>query len=145
MQDLTPGFLRQPADRQADCRAYSYRLPPQLRFDQYDNLSTEHLYDPFAVINCVRHDNAIISVLKEVEVEASGSLNGGQPGDQQAAVMGVLALLVDARESRIAGDKDAAKTELILARVGLPIDDIATVVRKNRDAVRMAVSRGKAK
>jgi DNA-directed RNA polymerase specialized sigma24 family protein len=58
--------------------------------------------------------------------------------------MGVLALLVDAREQRIANDRDAVKTEIVLSRVGMSAEDIAIVMGKKRDAVRMAISRAKA-
>jgi DNA-directed RNA polymerase specialized sigma24 family protein len=58
--------------------------------------------------------------------------------------MGVLALLVEQREQRIDGDRSAAKTELILARVGMSPDDIAAVMGKNKDAVRMVITRAKA-
>jgi hypothetical protein len=63
---------------------------------------------------------------------------------QQAALHAVLALLIDARESRIAKDKDAIKTEALLRRAGMTVDDIADVVGKNPDAVRKTISRGKA-
>ncbi len=63
----------------------------------------------------------------------------------EAALLGVLALLIDARESRTAEDKKAEKTEVLLARVGLSVDDIGAVTGKNRDAVRMMITRRKAK
>jgi DNA-directed RNA polymerase specialized sigma24 family protein len=62
----------------------------------------------------------------------------------EAALHGVLALLVEDRESRIANDKNATKTELLLERVGLTVEEIANVMGKNRDAVRKAISRGRA-
>lgn len=63
----------------------------------------------------------------------------------EAATLGVLALLIDARESRIADDRNAERTEVLLARVGLLIDDIAAATGKKRDAVRMMLTRRKAK
>jgi DNA-directed RNA polymerase specialized sigma24 family protein len=62
----------------------------------------------------------------------------------ESALAGVLALLVDERECRIAGDKDTTKTEVVLARAGVSVYEIAAVMGKKRDAVRMAVSRAKA-
>jgi tRNA(His) 5'-end guanylyltransferase len=59
------------------------------------------------------------------------------------AMRGVLALLVDERENRTKGDKSAEKTEILLAKAGVPIDGIAAVTGKKRDAVRMAISRAK--
>jgi hypothetical protein len=67
-----------------------------------------------------------------------------QPGAEQAALRGVLALLVDERERRIQGEKGTTKTELLLDRAGVPIDQIAAVMGKKPDAVRKAISRGKA-
>jgi len=64
---------------------------------------------------------------------------------QQVVLLGVLALLAEARESRVSGDKNATKTELLLERAGMSVDDIAAVMGKSSDAVRKAVSRGKAK
>jgi DNA-directed RNA polymerase specialized sigma24 family protein len=76
---------------------------------------------------------------------AAGSRpDDGQPIQAHAALMGVLALLVDAREQRIANDRDAVKTEIVLSRVGMSAEDIAIVMGKKRDAVRMAISRAKA-
>jgi DNA-directed RNA polymerase specialized sigma24 family protein len=66
------------------------------------------------------------------------------PGGAQAVLMGVLALLVDAREQRIENERDAVKTELVLARVGMSADDIAAAMGKNTGAVRKAISRAKA-
>jgi DNA-directed RNA polymerase specialized sigma24 family protein len=63
----------------------------------------------------------------------------------EAAMLGVLALLIDEREQRIADWKDAEPTDVVLARVGLSADDIATAMGKNRDAVRKMLSRRKAK
>lgn len=76
---------------------------------------------------------------------AIGSSSGdGHPDTHHGTLLGVLALLVDARESRIQGDRDATKTEVVLTRAGVSVDDIAAVMGKSRDAVRMAVNRGKA-
>jgi DNA-directed RNA polymerase specialized sigma24 family protein len=62
-----------------------------------------------------------------------------------AAMAGVLALLVDAREARVRGDKDATKVELLLSNVGLAVEDIAAATGKKPDAVRKAIQRGRAR
>ncbi len=62
----------------------------------------------------------------------------------EAAMLGVLALLIDEREHRTASDKGAERTEVLLARVGLSVDDIAIATGKKRDAVRMMLTRWKA-
>jgi hypothetical protein len=62
-----------------------------------------------------------------------------------AAVAGILALLVDARESRTKDDKEATKTEVLLANAGLSIDDIAAVMGKKYDAIRVSLSRSRSR
>lgn len=62
-----------------------------------------------------------------------------------AAVAGVLALLVEARELRIKDDKSAVKTEVLLSNAGLSIEDIAAVTGKKYDAVRVSLSRASKK
>jgi hypothetical protein len=62
-----------------------------------------------------------------------------------AAAAGILALLVDARESRVKDDKDAAKTEVLLDNAGLSLDDIAAVMGKNYDAIRVSLQRSRRK
>jgi DNA-directed RNA polymerase specialized sigma24 family protein len=56
---------------------------------------------------------------------------------------GILALLIDERDDRTQDDKDAVKTEVLLAQAGLSIEDISTVTGKKYDTVRMAITRGK--
>ena len=56
-------------------------------------------------------------------------------------MLGVLALLIDEREQRIENDKSAERTEVLLARVGPSVDDIAAAMGKKRDAVRMMIAR----
>jgi DNA-directed RNA polymerase specialized sigma24 family protein len=60
-----------------------------------------------------------------------------------AAASGILALLVEAREARIRDDKDATKTEVLLDSVGLSLDDIAAVMGKKYDAVRVSLQRSR--
>ena len=62
-----------------------------------------------------------------------------------AAVAGVLALLVEARETRTKDDKSALKTEVLLSNAGLSIEDIAAVTGKKYDAVRVALNRANKK
>lgn len=63
----------------------------------------------------------------------------------EAAMTGILALLVDARERAISDDKKAPKTEVMLSDSGMTIEDIALVTGKKYDAVRMVIRRGKVK
>lgn len=65
------------------------------------------------------------------------------PISADAAVAGVLALLVDAREARVKEDKTAAKTEVLLSNAGLSITDIAALMGKNYDAVKVTLQRAK--
>jgi hypothetical protein len=62
-----------------------------------------------------------------------------------AAVAGILALLIDARESRVKDDKEAAKTEVLLAQAGLSIDEIASLMGKKYDAIRVSLNRSKSR
>jgi DNA-directed RNA polymerase specialized sigma24 family protein len=64
---------------------------------------------------------------------------------QEAALAGILALLIDAREARIGEEKDPQKIEILLSRAGLSNDDIAAVTGKRSDAVRMTIARAKPK
>jgi DNA-directed RNA polymerase specialized sigma24 family protein len=80
----------------------------------------------------------------EVQMAAGARSDEGQNSPAYAALMGVLALLVEEREQRIENDRDAIKTELVLSRVGMSSDDIAAIMGKNRDAVRKAISRARA-
>lgn len=58
---------------------------------------------------------------------------------------GILSLLIDERNERTRNDRDAVRTEVLLAGAGLSIEEIAAVTGRNYDAVRMAISRGRAK
>lgn len=62
-----------------------------------------------------------------------------------ASLAGILALLVDARETRVKDDKDAVKTEVLLSDAGLTIEDIAALMGKRYDAVRVSLTRNKRK
>jgi DNA-directed RNA polymerase specialized sigma24 family protein len=57
---------------------------------------------------------------------------------------GILALMADEREHRIQGDRTAEKTEVVLARAGLSIEQIAAALGKNYDAVRKTIARARA-
>lgn len=63
----------------------------------------------------------------------------------ESAMAGILALLIDERDYRTAEDKDAVRTEVLLADAGLSLDEIATMTGRQYDTVRMAVKRGRAK
>ncbi len=62
-----------------------------------------------------------------------------------AAAAGILTLLVDARETRTKDDKLATKTEVLLDNAGLSLDDIAAVMGKTYDAIRVSIQRSRAK
>lgn len=64
---------------------------------------------------------------------------------QEAALAGILALLIDAREARVGDDKDPEKIEVLLSRAGLSNEDIGAVTGKRPDTVRVALSRVKPK
>lgn len=61
------------------------------------------------------------------------------------AAAGILALLVDAREARIKDDKGATKTEVLLGNAGLSLEDIAAVMGKSYDAIRVSLQRSRRK
>lgn len=70
----------------------------------------------------------------------------GQDGVGLEGVMrAVLALMADEREVRIATDKDARKTELLLSEAGFSIGEIATLLGKKYDAVKMTLRRAQEK
>jgi DNA-directed RNA polymerase specialized sigma24 family protein len=62
-----------------------------------------------------------------------------------ASAAGILALLVDAREARIKDDKDATKTEVLLDNAGLSLEDIAAVMGRKYDAIRVSLQRSRRK
>lgn len=59
------------------------------------------------------------------------------------AAAGILALLVDAREEQIKDDRQATKTEVLLDNAGLSLDDIAAVMGKKYDAIRVSLQRSR--
>ena len=59
----------------------------------------------------------------------------------EAALGGILALLVDERETR--NGEAARKTEVVLADAGLNSEEIATVTGKSPEAVRKAIERAR--
>jgi DNA-directed RNA polymerase specialized sigma24 family protein len=78
-------------------------------------------------------------------LEGLGSSDRRHVISQEAALAGILTLLIDAREARIDGDKDPEKIEVLLSRAGLSNDDIGAVTGKRPDTVRVALSRAKPK
>lgn len=75
----------------------------------------------------------------------TGKARTGSRMELESAMAGVLALLIDEREERTRDQRDAVKTEVLLAEAGLSIDEIAAATGKKHDAVRMAVTRGRKK
>ena len=67
--------------------------------------------------------------------------NSGIPAE--AALGGILALLADEREARIEGNREATKTEILLAGAGLAPSAIAALMKKKPDAVRKTLQRGR--
>jgi DNA-directed RNA polymerase specialized sigma24 family protein len=63
----------------------------------------------------------------------------------EAAMTGILALLVEEREERTKDDKAAEKIEVLLSKAGLSNEDISAVTGKQPSAVRMTISRAKPK
>jgi DNA-directed RNA polymerase specialized sigma24 family protein len=62
-----------------------------------------------------------------------------------ALLRAMLALMVDEREARAADRPNQAKTEVLLADAGLGTADIAALLSKQPDAVRMTLSRARRK
>ena len=60
-----------------------------------------------------------------------------------AALSGILALLVAEREERVKEDKNAAKTEVLLGKAGVPVENIQALTGKKADAIRKALQRAK--
>jgi hypothetical protein len=61
--------------------------------------------------------------------------------EESKAMAGILALLIEEREERLAGNKEATKIEVLLARIGFSNEDIAAVTGKKADAVRKVIER----
>ena len=57
----------------------------------------------------------------------------------------VLSLQIDQREREVAEDNHAVKAELLLARAGLPPEEISALTGKSYDAVRKTIQRARAK
>jgi DNA-directed RNA polymerase specialized sigma24 family protein len=67
------------------------------------------------------------------------------PPTSDEILLAILALLIDEREAHAQTRPNAVKTEILLADAGLPQRTIATMLGKQEAAVRMAISRAKAK
>lgn len=64
--------------------------------------------------------------------------------DQDKAISAVLALLVADREERLSGDgAEPRKSEVVLASVGLTVNEIAPLVGKSTDAVTKTIQRAR--
>src|SRR3989442_11823972 len=57
----------------------------------------------------------------------------------------ILGLLIEERERQISSDHVVIRTELLLNRLGLPSNTISVLTGKNAAAVRMALSRARAR
>ena len=71
--------------------------------------------------------------------ESAGAL------DTNSVLLAILTLMVDERERAAKLDPSMNKTEILLDSVGLSYSQIAKILGKNTAAVRMMVSRSKAK
>lgn len=65
--------------------------------------------------------------------------------DERTLLLALVALLLDERAERTAGNPDVEKPEVLLARVGVSIPTIATLLSKQPDAVKKAIQRARAK
>ncbi len=65
--------------------------------------------------------------------------------DTDSILLAILSLLVDEREQRALSRPSQTKTEVVLADAGLPHGVIARMLNKQPDAVRMAITRARAK
>jgi hypothetical protein len=77
--------------------------------------------------------------------QATGSSTRPHVIPTEAALAGILAALIDAREARIGNETNPEKSEVLLARAGLSKEDIAIVTGKQPDAVRKVIERAKPK
>ena len=66
-----------------------------------------------------------------------------QEADVRGLLLAIATLLADQREAGLGGRPNAARTEVLLADVGLPNGLIAAILGKQPDAIRMAVSRAR--
>lgn len=57
------------------------------------------------------------------------------------AMTGILAVMIEERDARLAGNREATSIEVLLASIGFSNEDIAAVTGKRPDAVRMAIAR----
>jgi DNA-directed RNA polymerase specialized sigma24 family protein len=67
------------------------------------------------------------------------------PTELGSVMRAVLALLADEREARIASDRDARKTEVLLADAGFSIGEIASLLGKNYETVKSTLRRERSK
>jgi hypothetical protein len=63
----------------------------------------------------------------------------------EAAMAGILAILVDEREERTSDDRSSRKTEILLSNAGLSVEDIVALTGKTSAAVRKTIERGRKK
>lgn len=63
----------------------------------------------------------------------------------EGVMRAIVTLLADEREARIANEKDARKTEVLLSEAGMSIGEIATLLGKKYDTVKTTLLRAKPK
>lgn len=66
-----------------------------------------------------------------------------EPLSVEIALTGMLALMIDERDSRLADDYKPPKTVSLLHEAGLNVDQIASLLGKNSSAVAKAIQRDK--
>ena len=74
--------------------------------------------------------------------EIKGQAGSAEPS-ANVLLKAILAVLLDERESRLSGEPDYIKPELLLASAGMSYQAIAQVLGKNPDAVRMMIARSR--
>ena len=63
----------------------------------------------------------------------------------ESVMRAVVALLADEREARVANNRDARKTEELLADAGFSIGEIASLLGKPYETVKSTLRRGRSK
>lgn len=77
------------------------------------------------------------------QMKKTPSSKAPEPLTAEIALTGLLALMVDDRESRLADGYKPQKTVSLLHDAGLNVDQIAQIIGKNTPAVAKAIQRDK--
>jgi predicted transcriptional regulator len=59
----------------------------------------------------------------------------------ESTMAGILALMIDERENRTSYEPDAPRTEVLLSRAGMSVDEIVRLTGKKSDTVRKIILR----